>query len=475
MRQSPSFIPLIFALGLSACTSRTSPAAQTPDSVQSSPASESGSQEPESLRALHVEGDQLMDDQNNPVVLQGYSTFGIAWKPEFVNESCFQFLKDEIGSQVIRLAMYTADSQGYCTGGNQEQLKELIDKGVQAAQAAGQYVIIDWHILSDGNPAQHQQQAVEFFREMSARYAGNPAVIYEICNEPNGADVTWASVKSYAETAIQAIRRNDSEALILVGTPQWCQQETEAAADLLENAGNAMYTVHFYAATHKDQQRKDLETARKAELPMFVSEFGITEASGNGTLDTQSGREWISLLNQDGISRIAWAISDKEESSSIFKPGTNPEHPSLSDLTEWGQWLRWAYTGKDTIASGQKQKSDNEVEEPRNSSAETASQSGENGLEAVLTPGNTWQSEGLTFTQFGLAVTNTTDQPVSGWALSFPFTGEAAIDQSWNGSITVNDNTVTIKPAPYHTRIEPGQTVSDIGFITKSDGPVKPQ
>ena len=40
-----------------------------------------------------------------------------------------------------------------------QQLKELIDKGVQAAQATGQYVIIDWHILSDGNPAQHQQQS----------------------------------------------------------------------------------------------------------------------------------------------------------------------------------------------------------------------------------------------------------------------------------------------------------------------------
>ncbi|WP_435052441.1 hypothetical protein, partial [Faecalibaculum rodentium] len=82
-----------------------------------------------SLSPLHANGTQLLDDRNDPVVLQGYSTFGINCKPEFVNENTFRFLKEEMGSQVIRLAMYTADSNGYCTSGSQDELETLIDKG----------------------------------------------------------------------------------------------------------------------------------------------------------------------------------------------------------------------------------------------------------------------------------------------------------------------------------------------------------
>ena len=50
--------------------------------------------------------------------------------------------------------MYTAEYNGYCTGGsaNRKNLKKQIDTGVKAATGLGLYVIIDWHILSDGNP-----------------------------------------------------------------------------------------------------------------------------------------------------------------------------------------------------------------------------------------------------------------------------------------------------------------------------------
>ena len=58
-------------------------------------------------------------------------------------------------------------------------------------------MIIDWHILSDGNPNQHKDEALEFFDEMSSKYAGYNNVIYEICNEPQNSD--WNSqIKPYS-------------------------------------------------------------------------------------------------------------------------------------------------------------------------------------------------------------------------------------------------------------------------------------
>ena len=458
------------AAALCACAPAAGPQAGDAKPAQSEPLNDTtGEPETESatLSPLHVDGPQLLDDRNQPVILQGYSTFGINYKPEYVNENTFRFLKEEMGSQVIRLAMYTADSNGYCTGGDQEQLEGLIDKGVQAAVATGQYVIIDWHILSDGNPAQYQDQARAFFQKVTRKYAGNPAVIYELCNEPNGRDVTWPVVKSYAEAVIQEIRANDKNALILVGTPQWNQAETEAGKDLLKDAGNMMYTVHFYAATHKDQQRQDLITAYDQKLPMFVSEFGITEASGNGALDEQSGQTWIDLLDQDRISRVAWATSDKDEASSIFKPGTNPDSPSLSDLTEWGQWLRKAYTGKDTSE-------EKDSQDTSGSSEKTAElKSGDNELEVSLRQSNTWNSDGMVFTQFDLTLTNHSDQPVTGWSEALQFTKDVTINQSWNGEISASGSTVTVNPGQYHATIQAGESVKDIGFIVKSDGVVE--
>lgn len=74
------------------------------------------------------------------------------------------------------------------------------------ASQLGMYVIIDWHILSDGNPNQHKDEALEFFDEMSSKYAGYNNVIYEICNEPQNSD--WNSqIKPYAQ---EVIARYDS-------------------------------------------------------------------------------------------------------------------------------------------------------------------------------------------------------------------------------------------------------------------------
>lgn len=68
------------------------------------------------------------------------------------------------------------------------------------------YVIVDWHILSDGNPNSHKKEAKAFFREMSREFKGYNNVIYEICNEPNNG-TSWKEIKSYARSVISTIRK----------------------------------------------------------------------------------------------------------------------------------------------------------------------------------------------------------------------------------------------------------------------------
>lgn len=294
--------------------------------------------------ALHVENGKLTDESGNPVQLYGMSTHGIAWFPQYINYDSFRTLRDDWNTNCIRLAMYTAEYGGYCAGGDKEQLKQLVKDGVSYATDLGMYVIVDWHILSDCDPNQNKEEAIAFFREMTEAFADNDNVLYEICNEPNGG-TSWDSIKSYAEEVIPVIRAQKPEAVILVGTPTWSQEIDKAAASPLNDA-NVMYTLHFYAGTHKDDLRGRLETCTQNGLPVFVSEFGMCDASGNGANDFDSTTKWLDLLNKYQISFCCWNLANKDESSSVFKASST----ALSDWTdedfnESGRWIRDYFRG----------------------------------------------------------------------------------------------------------------------------------
>lgn len=289
--------------------------------------------------ALHVENGKLTDRNGEVIQLYGMSTHGIAWFPQYINPDAFRTLRDDWNTNCIRLAMYTAEYGGYCAGGDQAQLKQLVKDGVSYATDLGMYVIVDWHILSDGDPNQHKDEAIAFFREMTAAFADNDNVLYEICNEPNGG-TSWDSIKSYAEEVIPVIREQKPDAVILVGTPTWSQEIDKAAASPL-SYDNIMYTLHFYAGTHKDDLRNRLETCEQNNLPVFVSEFGMCDASGNGANDFDSTLEWFDLLNKYQISFCCWNLANKDESSSVFKASSTAVSDwTDDDFNESGRWIR---------------------------------------------------------------------------------------------------------------------------------------
>lgn len=289
---------------------------------------------------LDVSGVDLIDASGQPYRLHGISTHGLQWYPEYVNEATFRFLRDEWGVNAIRLAMYTAED-GYCDGDNPLAFEQIIRTGVVTARHLGMYVIIDWHILKDNDPDLYREDALDFFGRVSAEYSGAGNVLYEICNEPNGYGIDWEHVRSYAEDVIPVIRRNEPDAIILVGTPTWSQDVDAVAVQPVTASDNVMYTLHFYSGTHKQELRDKLLRARSDGTPVMISEFSITDASGSGPLDLNSAREWKELILKENLSCFAWSLSNRKESSALLVP----ECHVLSgfedeDLTPAGRWMR---------------------------------------------------------------------------------------------------------------------------------------
>lgn len=293
---------------------------------------------------LQVSGTKLTDESGNIIQLRGVSTHGISWFPDYVNYDAFATLRDDWGANVVRIAMYPEEYNGYLSGGDKDSLKQIIDNGVNYATELGMYVIIDWHVLNYA-PSRHTQEACDFFAEMASKYSGHDNVIYEICNEPVGAD--WNSdIKPYAETVIGTIRKYDDHALILVGTNTWSQDVDSVVGNTLDD-GNVMYVAHFYAGTHKENIRNKISTALNAGVPVFISECSICDASGNGGIDYASANEWLDFMNSNQLSFIAWSLSNKAETSALISSGCSAKSGwSDGDLSETGRWFKSAISGR---------------------------------------------------------------------------------------------------------------------------------
>ncbi len=300
---------------------------------------EKESSEPISTNGLQVIGSRICDADGKPFQLRGISTHGIQWFPEYVNQQLFTQMHDEWNCNVVRITNYTEEYDGYCAGGDQEKLNHLIEDAVTYASNAGLYVILDWHILSDGDPRIHEQEAISFFDMFSKKYADNPYVLYEICNEPNGNGGDWSSIKEYADAVIPVIRNNSPQSLIIVGTPNFSSTPTEPLNNPLPYQ-NLVYAYHFYAASHRDDRLEEFKRACEQGVPLLVSEFGTVDYSGNGAPDDAMADKWISVLDQYGVGYICWNLSNKDETSALINADCKKTNGfEQKDLKQEGQWL----------------------------------------------------------------------------------------------------------------------------------------
>lgn len=284
---------------------------------------------------LKLNGTKIVNEKGENIQLRGVSSHGIQWYANFCNENSIKYLKENFGANVFRIAMYTEEN-GYISNKN---LKNEVKRIVEIAKKEDMYVIIDWHILSDNNPNNHINESIRFFDEISKEYANTPNVIYEICNEPNG-NVSWSNdIKPYAEKVISTIRNNSKDSLIIVGTPFWCQNVEDAANDPITDYNNILYSCHFYAGTHKEDLRNKVKNALNKGLPIIVSECGVSSADGNGGVFKEEADKWFEFLNENDISWVVWSLSDKNETSALLKPGTNPQNINDDSLSESGKYI----------------------------------------------------------------------------------------------------------------------------------------
>ena len=278
------------------------------------------------------------------------------WENDGYAESApaLRWMRNNWNLTVIRAAMGIEPTGAYLT--NPDKAVMQVERIVQSAIDAGVYVIIDWH---DHNAHEHQAQAVEFFSMMARAFGDQPNVLYEPYNEP--LDVDWSLVvKPYHEAVIGAIRAEDPDNVVIVGSPHWSQDVDFAANDPVSDS-NVMYALHFYSCTHTTTQRGKAERARSQGLPLFVTEWGATHADGgtDGLVCLSEAATWLAWLDENRIGWTAWKLDNcPGDASCILKP-----HAPLT-----GGWTSAYLNGHALFVRANMQEEELSVEAPESDS-----------------------------------------------------------------------------------------------------------
>lgn len=303
----------------------------------------------------------LCSERGVPVQLRGMSSHGMQWAGVAnITEANIRVLSEDWCANLFRLAVYVDEEGGYAY--NPTHRSRYVENVVKWCGENGIYCLIDWHTLTPGNP-QHEKYrnrpesgidlAADFFTYCSRRFRNMKHVLYEVCNEPNGVDfendkyggvrwpdygsprVTWREhIKPYCEDMLRIIRSNDADVVVVCGTPHWSQRTQDVVGcepcdDNGRRYENLLYTFHFYAASHNDGRHD--ETAVKfwgvdfmgyfskgvpsdgvpcilAELPVFVTEWGTTDASGWTNFRPDLSDMWLDILSgkNNGNQMVSW-------------------------------------------------------------------------------------------------------------------------------------------------------------------------
>lgn len=295
---------------------------------------------------LRVDGNRIVDRDDEPVQLRGVSTQWLNWESTYSGQiENMRFMRDRWGLEVYRIANGVENNNGYAIEGVRPRRLQLVKDIIEMAIELDIYVIVDWHT----HEIDHLELAKEFFADIAQTYGDNPHVIYEPFNEPIGSfgqsATFWAEqLKPYYDEVIATIREHDPDNLITLGTPLWSQDVDVAAADPVKG-DNLVYTLHFYSCTHQQSLRTKAQAALNSGAALFVTEWGSTHSDGgtasNPGVCLESADLWHEFLDTNFIGSTAWKLSNDGDSSAILLPGAaKPGGWTDDNLSEHGRYVR---------------------------------------------------------------------------------------------------------------------------------------
>tara|TARA_B100001971_G_scaffold208149_1_gene229528 strand:+ start:7178 stop:8872 length:1695 start_codon:yes stop_codon:yes gene_type:complete len=316
--------------------------------------------EPKS-KQLGVYGNKLITSDHETVILQGVNVVSLEWSPkgEKIHRSMKVALK-EWHANAIRLpvnhSFWFGNGKGKIKSNDAEAYRQLVDDAVAMAAGEGAYLILDLH--SYGAP---QEFARTFWLDAAARYANNPAVLFDLYNEPHG--IGWDHWRYGGEKEVKkkgkketievvgmqaladAVRSTGARNIIIAGGLSYALNISGVLEgyELKDSGGfGIMYATHFYN-WHRGWEKHFLKVAEK--YPVLVGEFGADtkKMSFIPSNKQESPYTWVpDALGMVQKYQLNWTAFS-------FHPKATPvliKDWSYEPTDFWGKFVKEALAGK---------------------------------------------------------------------------------------------------------------------------------
>lgn len=206
---------------------------------------------------------------------------------------------------------------------------------VAAARAEGLFVIIDWHrigfpgLYDPEMPAEWGlptdvaiasiDETTAFWQDMARQYGSDPAVLFELWNEPTADPMLWVATgqhwpifKAAWQQIIAAIRPL-ADNIILCAGGYWAHDLVGVKADLIDDPRTA-YVWHSYPNAERGNMKARIATLGGLQKvrPIVVTEWGFRPGSDDdlrGTVKDYGQPLVRDVLDRFGLSHTAWCYS----------------------------------------------------------------------------------------------------------------------------------------------------------------------
>jgi endoglucanase len=323
---------------------------------------------------LRVVGTKVLNKEGREVLLRGVNVPSLGWSSTGENVlRSFMVAIDDWKSNVVRLPVraefWFAKDESQKDGG--VAYRKLIDDAITMAANRGAYTVLDLHSFRAP-----KQIHAEFWKEAAAKYKDNPAVLFDVYNEPY--NINWEvwlkgglvedkdavysgsdevaflneeekQVKGFRSVGMQAlvdaIRGAGAKNIIIVGGLDYSYDLSGMAKGFIvdEKGGNGMMlSTHIYAQK-RDYPGKVLIMADK--YPIFVGEFGAnTKKFDFMPAEAQEDAEtWVpkifGFMQKHKMHYTGWS----------FHPGAGPmmlKGWNYEPTPEWGAVAKRALAGE---------------------------------------------------------------------------------------------------------------------------------
>lgn len=300
---------------------------------------------PGDLDWLRVEGNKLVNESGETVILRGANVEGWTWIWEDSTDlnrllaferAAIPVLTTQWGANVVHI-----DAAAHPLIEGDPLYIQALDEMIATAKANGAYTVISMRYESiDFEPEVPTQDIEDGLAILAGRYSNEPAVLYVLGSEPR--NMPWAELKPRLTSMIDAVRVNHPQPLVFVPGTEWSRYVFQHFEDPIEreniafqvNTFDTWELVQFGNGGYFQPLRLD-EIA--AEYPVLIGGFGVFKdqpADSTWMNTTEDLQAFINMIEANDISWTAWLFQDSGCPCLLEKPW------QAFEPTEWGAIIR---------------------------------------------------------------------------------------------------------------------------------------